>query len=370
MKNIGKAVSVSKVSEYLLDYLHRTYGPHRNFRIAHAHPVRLMPWSSIYFLDVVQTHLQKTYVVKIPGFPDQTVPDTSWQSKELLIRGQREYSSIIRVYNHFAAQENRKLRALRPETYLVPLNAVVMNFIPDGTLYDTTVSPRQLVSPNGYQSALERLRRTGEWLGWLHRLPAENTSPAKKFNVAHAYSVLLQEAERVSTRTPRFQKLAQWQPVLKLLGQIPDQEGVWIHNDYHMRNVLVAPDGTILGLDTVLDALDNPCADLAKLIVDLRTRRWQILSQGLFPPKRLIDHLVQSFLEGYAVTGRTFSPLTLALYEGQYLLEKWNQCHIAVSNGLGTTYEPLAPPISRTLVDPVLGRLVQEWMNRVLRLAS
>lgn len=370
MKSVGNTLTTETVADHLLDYLVNAYGAQPAFRVTQIHPPRHMPWSTIYFIDVERANEEKSFVLKIPNLDNQPNPDPSLTSADMRVRGKREYNSIIRVYNHFSAQDNRKLRAMRPETYLASINAVVMNYIPYGTLYDNTISPRHLRTARGRQLAIERLHTAGEWIGWLHQLQVENISPTKMRNVSQIYTEIIDQADNLAGRAIHLQKNPLWQPTLDILSQIDDATGVWIHNDYHMRNVMVSEKGTVLTIDTVLDAIDSPCADLAKFCVDLQTRRWRVLTRGVIPPEYLINRLIESFLQGYQVTGRAVSPLTLALYEGQYLLEKWNQSLDTIQTGIDSRIPSLAQPVSRAIVSPLLSRLTQRWMKRVHALAS
>jgi hypothetical protein len=367
MKSVDKSLPLEAVQVRLLAYLAQSTGPGTTWRIVNVPASRVLPWSTIYFFDVTCATEARRFVVKIPSFPDQTVPEISWQSEELLTRGKREYDSMVRVYEHFSLQDNPQLCALRPETYLPDINAVVMDFISSGTLYDSTVAPRHLITQTGRQAAIRRLRATGEWLRWLHMLPADLSPSVRSQGPADAYHNLLLEAERLRTFGLSPLGLPRWASALDILKSAPLDQLVWSHADFHMRNVYVQPGETILSIDTALDHLDSPCVDLAKMIVDLQTRRVRILTQGLIPPYPLVKRLIAAFLEGY---GPAFNPLTLALYEGQYLLEKWAQCQVAVTDGPGGAKASVVALVTKLDINPMLHRLVTAWIRKVHRLAS
>lgn len=368
MKYDNRALPIGTVASRLLAHLTQSSGAQAPWRVSSQPTVRQMPWSTIYFFDVDGATTTRQLVVKIPGFPDQTIPETSWESPELLTRGQREYTSMAKVYDHFSSQSNPRLCALKPEAYLRDINAVVMDFISSGTLYDNSIAPRHLATPHGRQTAIARMRATGEWLHWLHTLPAESFSPANTRSPGDAYAELLREAERLRAFAIRPETLPGWETALNILRTAPLDRLVWSHTDFHMRNVYVLPGEKILSIDTALDTLDSPCADLAKMIVDLRTRRIRILTQGLVPPDPIISQLISAFLEGY---GSDFHPLTLALYEGQFLLEKWTQVQTPVQpNQRAGAASTLTTLITRLAINPMLRRQVTAWLKRVRSLAS
>ncbi|MBN2471655.1 MAG: phosphotransferase [Anaerolineae bacterium] len=370
MKSFGGHPSSQLVSNALERYLNNTYGSWPVFQVRADGRFHKMRWSSIHIYRVQRAARFDHYVIKIPRLPDQLSPELSWQSESLLKRGRREYTSIARIYNHFSAQDNPALQALRPGAYLPEINAVVMNFVPSSTLYESAVTIRHLLSSKGRKRALEYLHVAGQWLGWLHNLPTDNTAPVPADTLSAGLATLLASAEQLSTHTAGPQQLTGWPSTLNILHTAKHNTPVWIHGDFHMGNVLALPSNAILSIDAVLNTLDDPCVDIAKMIVDLRTRRWRLITQGKLPTDPFIEQLIASFLLGYQTHGKPLNPLILALYEGVYLLEKWLQCHTTMNEQVTPSISNLVKPLLNSNIDRVMTQMVKNWMGRVHQLGS
>lgn len=369
MKSTGY-LPAQLVRSELERHLHDAYNSQSAVEIEATGRIRNTRWSSIHFCTVQRKGRTDHYVVKIPRVPGQESPEDSWQSAELLERGWLEYNSIVRIYNHFTAQDDTALQALRPEAYLSRINAVVMNFIPSGTLYDNTIKLPHLLSAAGRQQALRRLNTTGRWLGWLHNLPIDNVDPAQVSGISVGLATLLTYAEQLSAYPDGPHMIPGWASALDLLHQASSARHVWIHGDFHMGNILVMPNSAILSLDTVHSIVDDPCADIGKLMVDLHTRRERLLSQGMLPSNVFVRQLITAFLKGYETQAAPVNPLTLALYEGLYLLEKWLQCREAADEQFTPTFRQMVAPLINQNINHVLGRMVKNWVARVHRLAA
>ncbi len=368
MKSKDGRPSPQLIRSLLERHLNASYGANLGVEIDPHCRVFNRQWSSIHIFTVRRRDETRDYIVKVPRLPDQTVPELSWQSDELLRRGWREYSSIARLYNHFAAQDDPALQALHPEAYLQELNAVVMNFVPSTTVYENTVMIRHLLTAQGRERALKRLWRVGQWLGWLHNLPADNVPSEQVSSPGSALETLLVHAEALSTCPHGPQMIAGWESAIDRLRRTRCDRQVWIHGDFHMGNILILPGDGVLSLDAVLDGVDDPCADIGKLVVDLRTRRERLLSQGLVPSSAFVDQLINAFLEGYQTQAPVVDPLALALYEGLYLLEKWLQCHTTTAAQLPQPFGKLAVPLIHQNINYVLARMVKNWVARVHQL--
>lgn len=322
-------------------------------------------WSTLYFLTVIDAGERRELVAKIAHFPDQTTPEVSWQSAELLVRGQREFDTLNRVFAHFAQQPDPLLTALHAQAYLPEINAVVMDFVSGQALYDECLVLRQLLSAAGRRRAEQVMQRVGQWLRWFHQLPLDNVPPERIFGPADAVTALTQAANRLRPFGVNPDTWPRWSQTLSVLSQATDQKQVWAHGDFHLRNVLVvAPQDAVLGFDTALERVDSPYLDLGKFVADLKTRRAMIMRGGLLPPPAVIRALSQAFLNGY-LAGEPLDILRLSLYEGRFIFEKWVESLSVIREKLGRRTAPGAVSLANLLVNFTFQRIINQWMTTI-----
>jgi hypothetical protein len=95
-----------------------------------------------------------------------------------------------------------------------------------------------------------------------------------------------------------------------------------LHNDYHLGNVFVTPEGKVGTLDPNWTASGSVYVDLACIISYPQTRRVQVLTQGLRFPSSLREPYETALLRGY-FTGSQVSYPVLYFYCATAALEKW-----------------------------------------------
>jgi hypothetical protein len=336
----------------------------RSLVLAHLPRLVHKPWSTLYFLTVSEGGERHQVVAKIVHFPDQATPEVSWQSEELLIRGQSEFDTLTSVYHHFARQPDRSLAALYPLAYLPEINAIVTDFVDGRPLYDACLAMRHLLSPGGRQRARHMMQQAGEWLQWFHRMPLQDAPAERSFGPPHIFQALLQEVEQLRTLGVDLGSWPLWERTLAVLSQVTDSERVWTHGDFHLRNVLVLSQGGVLGFDTALERVDSPYFDLGKFLADLKTRRATLLRLGLLPPPGLIQSLTQAFLSGYL----SESPkpcAALALYEGFFIVQKWVESLTLVRDTLTRHADLLGTGVRGGIINPAFCRIVGRWIKSV-----
>lgn len=348
------------VAQAVVDHLAASEGDAR-WRIAAPPRVRVMPWSTLYFLAVTGPDGRRDLVAKIAHFPDQTDAAVSWTSEELLRRGQREFDSMKRVFEHFQAQPDPMLRALPPRAYLPRYNVIVMDYITGEPLYEAAATLSHLLTPGGRRAAARLMRRAGQWLSWLHALPADDVPPERLFGPADALDALRDEIAQLGALGVPAQAGPAWDRVERILTQVACEKRIWAHGDFHMRNVLVLPGEQVLGFDTALERADCPHFDLGKFAADLKTRRARVLRLGRLPSDAVVQQLTDAFLSGYT-EGQPMNRLALALYEGRFLFQKWRESlEMLRESRLG----PAGRLVQSGIVNPTFARLVRRWMETV-----
>jgi hypothetical protein len=359
------------VAEAVLDHLWSQQATNGSSPHLTGSPLLLQKlWSNIYFLSVMDAGELRELVAKIAHFPDQATPEISWQSEELLIRGRREFETMTRVFNHFMHQPDSLLTALHPQAYLPEINAVLMDFVSGRALYDECIALRHLLSAAGRRRAEQVMHRAGQWLRWFHRLPLDNAPRDRIFNSSDTFSALLNSVDQLRCFGVDPSTWPQWSYTLAALSQVSHSGQVWTHGDFHLRNVLVVfPHDAVLGLDTALERIDSPYYDLGKFAADLKTRRAMILRGGLLPPPGVVQALTRAFLSGY-LAGAPVSVLSLALYEGRFIFEKWVESLTAIRETFHGSTAPVGAAIGNLVVNPTFGRIIKGWMGTINNAAA
>jgi hypothetical protein len=207
-------------------------------------------------------------------------------------------------------------------------------------------------------------------LRWFHRLPLDNAPRERIFSSSDTFSALLNSVDQLRCFGVDPSTWPQWSYTLAALSQVSHTGRVWTHGDFHLRNVLVVfPHDAVLGLDTALERIDSPYYDLGKFIADLKTRRAMILRGGLLPPPGVIQALTRAFLSGY-LAGAPVSVLSLALYEGRFIFEKWVESLTVIRETFRGSAAPVGAAIGNLVVNPTFGRIIKGWMGTINNAAA
>jgi hypothetical protein len=325
--------------------------------------IREMPWSTLYFITFDRDGIQDKVVAKITHYPDQTTPERSWTDPDLVLRGEREYESMVRVHEHFQQDPEAGLATVEGLAFIPEYNIVVMPFVVFESIYDTCMTTTKLISGKEIDQSLDYVRRAGRWLRKMHGLPIDidNVSPERRLGPQDSVKSILDDVLVLQELGVDPSRFPQWNDTITILQNIQTDKRVWTHDDYHMRNVFVLPNGDVMSLDTALNFADSPYADIGKILADMKTRRARVMRFGLLPSDRTVDRFQQAFLDGY-FDGDAPDPMLLALYEGQFIMEKW-------AESLSVIQEKLPPPLStiasKVPVNYVFSRMIHRWMDAV-----
>ena len=361
------------VTATVLAYLKQHCGYDSSVAVEAPAEIITKSWSIVYIIPLLERDKRYKIVVKISRSPEQERPEESWEEAHLVDRGIREYDGLVRIYNHFQEQPDSMLQAVRPIAFIRDINAIVMDFIDGSSFYDTCLRPKAILTPGGKERAERLTYRTGEWLRTFHALsqsvPTVPDDPQRVFSPALAWRQLLEAVERLQERDVDPTRWHIWSAVENALKPLDSDERVWIHNDFHMGNAMVLAEDRILSFDTGLDKLDHPYSDVGKFLADIQSRGSRTMSFGMIPPSTTVEALRQGFLEGY-LKGQTLNRPLLALYEGLYLFEKWEESLIAMDNKApGKKLPvPMRRMVNNTVLNPTFKRIIHHWAKRDLNL--
>jgi len=274
--------------------------------------LRHMPWSTLYFFH------DYGLVIKIVHFPDQTTPNTSWESDELLKRGKREYNAMTTLHHTFMGTH---FATIEPIAYIKQINALVMRYVDGVSLYDQYIYGIRWLRQQ--PALLNVAQQAGEWLARFHEISQQQDlrSQYPPYQEHTALNTVKTIKQFIETLKVQYDVTLTMPP----LTAIPDEHPVvWVHGDFHMRNVLILKTEQILGFDTAFELTDSPAYDIGKFLADMKTRKQRLLSGGVLPPIKRIKQWEAAFLAGYNKTGSSSASMQLIwLYEGRFLLQKW-----------------------------------------------
>lgn len=347
--------NVNFISESVLDYL-KTHCDYDSSLKLHS-PVKTLvkDWSIIYFISLDEIGEKQDIVVKVSRFPNQVRSEESWTEEHLIDRGVREYDGLVRIHDYFQAQGNELLQTVRPIAFIRDINGIVMDFFDGDEYYKTCLSPKKIIRTGAIKRAGELAYRTGEWLRHFHDLSLEMQDiPCEQdrlYSPQRTLRLLLEVVERLQEQGINPTKWSNWSEIESAYRQLDSDERVWIHSDFHMGNAMVLSGERILSFDTGLDKKDHPYEDAGKFLADLQSRSSRTLTFGLIPPTATTDAIRQQFLDGY-LQGRKLDKPIMALYEGLYLFEKWEESLMAMETKSST--KKLPAPLRQLIIDWVL----------------
>ncbi len=214
---------------------------------------RLAGRSSIYFVrSPTPIEGQSRWVVK--------QPHTEWAQDDLdsPVTAQQEFLALTRLHSHFQEIGGHS-RVPTPVTFLPDVGALAMEYVPGRTIrqllnYGSALRPATLL--NGLAAA-------GQFIRHVHAL--ENLPPRTIDLQDEAHQVMAVAAQKLQplglSLPDQVQRtLAEFPPLMASSPQ------VWLHGDFGPGNILLADDGSTVGLDPALHTVGHPEDDVVRFI--------------------------------------------------------------------------------------------------------
>lgn len=335
--------------------------PGWEFQTAH---IRHMPWNVLYFLTFSRGQQTQQYVAKIGRYPDQDRAEVSWESEELLARGRCEYACLEAVYRHFQNQSSPFLSSVRPVAYIPAQNIILMAYVDGAQLYNKALRPHHLLIPARRRRAHDLMKRSGEWLRHLHRLQYRHDF-MQRYTLEDAVFMLEEQAQTLHRYGVALTARPGWKEITSRFRNIRAAEPVLCHGDFHPRNLLLTPDGALVGYDTALERIDSPYYDIGKYFAEIKALRDRvIIFRGYLPTSKMVRSLSKAFLDGYFKDGRP-DALQLALYEGIFILEKWVYYLERLAETAPGAQTQRASLLNQIVVNRTLERIFRNWQRDI-----
>lgn len=280
-----------------------TRGPWIQFR-----PPRLAGRSNVFFVEGAGSDGRSARLVVKQAC-------SGWSQDDLAspVLAEQEFGALERLHAHFAEVGGRG-RVPEPVTLLPDVGAFAMEYVPGPYLqdllrYDSLVRPGRLL--NGLAAAAEFLRH-------LHDL---ESLPSRPVDLRDEADAVLSLAEQKLAPLG----LALPPSVTRVLRQMPsvvvNARQVWLHGDFGPTNIILAEDGSTVGIDPALTTVGPPEEDLARFVA-LMSGGIRSAPEVVAPPlgrvrRRLEERLLSSYY------GSTSYPALYQLTLIHQLVGRW-----------------------------------------------
>ena len=272
--------------------------------------------------------------------PDQSgcsilvkIPHQDWihsiaeaiESEQVREEIQREFAIMQSVYSLVRNSQHPQLFAINPVGgYLLEYNAIIMEEVPlkmlKGQLFAFSII---LNDPSAWMDFEKKLKLAGEWLRLIHdAFRQDQTRRLAELDVQKTALAEMDALEKISGR--RLTNLrASFMKLYELMQdwRVPISA---LHNDFHLGNIFVTPEGRVGALDPNWKDAGAVYEDLASLLIDPITRKLQVLLQGLAFRNSQRVRFEQAVLGGYFHHAAPPYPI-LYLYCAVDLLAKWRK---------------------------------------------
>ncbi len=242
-------------------------------------------------------------------------PHTAWSQDDVSnpLSAQEEFEALRRLHAHFTAL-GLPFRVPEPVAFLPDVDAMVMEYV-DGVSVKDLLNYGSLVRPG---VLLDGLSASGTFLRHLHAL---ETHPEVEVDLQdQAVQVLAVAEEKLLPLGLDLPEL-----VRRRLLEVPavrvSAPQVRLHGDFGPANILLARDGSTVGLDPALAAVGVPEEDLVRYVA-LVSGIIRLAPELVVPPVAGVRReLTRRLLEAYYQTP-TWPPLFELKYLHQ-LCRRW-----------------------------------------------
>lgn len=234
-----------------------------------------------------------------------------------------EFEVLQSIYTVVQNSNHPMLFAINPVGgYLVDFNAIVLEEVPLQMLKEyLSRFPIWADNMSAWMDFETKLNLAGEWLRTIHDAFQQNRIvKLDGLNVQQAVQVDINTLEKIAGA--RLDGIhASFQQLYEMVKNV-DVPVSSLHNDFHLGNIFVTPDGRVGALDPNWKDGGAIHEDLASLLIDPVTRRLPVLFQGLTFRRSQRERFERAVLLGYF--GKTLPPYPLLYYYcAMTTLEKW-----------------------------------------------
>lgn len=271
-------------------------------------PPRIAARSTILFLETPgPVHGRTRWVVKRAN-PEWSQDDIAGPAL-----ARQEFYALTRLQAHFE-QVGGRVRVAEPLVLFPGVEAFAMEYV-SGRPLSRLLRYRSFVQPGPLR---EGIAGAAEFIRQVHSLDSFASRPVNLRTEAEA--VLLMADEKLQPLG-----LALPRRVTRVLSQVPslvvDARQVWLHGDFGPTNIMLADDGSVVGIDAALDVVGAPEEDLARFVTTM-SGTLRFAPEIILPPigwgrRRLESQLLTSYY------GSTSYPPLFELRLMYQLVRRW-----------------------------------------------
>jgi hypothetical protein len=236
-----------------------------------------------------------------------------------------EFATMQSVYSLVQNSGHPQLFAINPVGgYLSEYNAIVMEEVPLEMLKGYLTAFSIIVNDRPAWMDFEvKLRLAGEWLRLIHdAFRQDQTRRLAELDIQKTALSEIDLLEKISGRKLATVR-ASFVQLYELMRDWPVPISA-LHNDFHLGNIFVTPDGRVGALDPNWQDAGAVYEDLASLLIDPITRKLQVLLLGLAFRNSQRVRFEHAVLGGYFKNAPPPYPI-LYLYCAVDLLAKWRK---------------------------------------------
>jgi len=239
-------------------------------------------------------------LVKIPHQDWVKSMEEAIASEQVRKEVKDEFEIMQSIYSIIQESKRPHLSAINPVGgYLLDFNAIVMEEVPLQMLKSYLSRSSIIMNKHSAWTDFENmLNRAGEWLMVIHTAFQRNrTATLGELDVWQKTQDEISVLESI-TKTRLDSISALLAQLYKLIGNV-DVPVSSLHNDYQLGNIFVTPENGVGALDPNWKERGAIYEDLASLLIDPVTRKFQVLFQGLIFRRAQRKRYEEAILQGY-----------------------------------------------------------------------
>ena len=267
-----------------------------------------------------------------------------------------EYLALCEIQQYFDGLGDPRFGAIRAHDFIPEHQALVMEALQARPLTDR-LSREHSFRVQRQRPALDTLfRNSGAWLHAYHRLPKTHDVSTRHETRSDFIAALGEYADFLAAETGNRAMFDSISARATRLAHhlLPEKLPLGLaHGDYSMRNILVGPGERVTVIDTLAKWRAPIYEDIAYFLVQLKTNKLQVMTQGLAFEREQLQRYEAAFLEGY-FDGEPVPREAIQLFEVLLLLDKWS-----VYPGQGSGGRSI-----RQMRERALARLASRYLGR------
>jgi hypothetical protein len=240
-----------------------------------------------------------------------------------------QYKAMSRIHEYFTGLADPRFGTVRPLDKLTEQRAIIMEEVPAPSLRRLVEQTSRLKNPFGAGGPNDlslTFRNAGAWLCRFHSMPIDQPIKIHNGQLSDFITTINKLVDFLINDDPRnlfLQQIAA-KTVQDAMQILPEELPLGLrHGDYGTSNILAGLDGKVTVIDTPAICRTPIYEDLAYLLVALKAKWSQVLSQKLVYDSHQFALYEREFLSGYF--GQSPIPYRIIrLYQMQTLLVRWS----------------------------------------------